>query len=254
MPVEVLRDGNGDPLRTHDMKFVSGNWSGYVLPKFQTKKHYTAAQATWTVPTVTFHGVESASSSWIGIGGFCTSKKCASVDQTLIQLGTEQDAISDTETDYYAWYEMLPNFSIPTPLAVSPGDTITASLSCTGDCSTGQWTLSMMNETTTQSWSQDFTYGSPNLSAEVIEEAPTGLNQKNQLVVLPLADFGKASFTATTAESISVDLSKGDSIVLIDRQPHHMVDSSNVSAPDSTKDGFNACFNNHKLLAKCAKP
>jgi len=248
-PVEVLRDANGDPIRTRDMRYVTLNWSGYVLPKFQTGKKYTAAQATWVVPAVSFHGVESASSSWIGIGGFCANKKCTQVDQTLIQLGTEQDAISKTETDYYAWYEMLPDFSIMTPLVVSPGDVITASLSCTGDCSTGQWALSMTNETTAMNWSGNFSYGSPNLSVEVIEEAPTGGSG-----ILPLADFGKATFTATTAESMSVDLSKGDSVVMVDKQPHHRVDSSSVSAPDSTKDGFNACFNSHKSFAKCAKP
>ena len=250
MPVEVLRDASGDPLRTIDSKLVSSNWSGYVLPKFLTKHHYMIAQATWTVPTVTFHNIEAASSSWIGIGGFCTSKKCNQVDESLIQLGTEQDALSDTASDYYAWYEMLPDFAIPTSLGVSPGDVITASLSCAGDClSTQVWTLSMTNETTSQSWTQDFDYPSANLSLEVIEEAPTGGGG-----VLPLANFGKATFSNTTSSSMSVNFSKGDSIVLEDRQPHQRVESSNVSAPAPTKDGFNACFNNSKTLAKCTKP
>ena len=246
-PIEVLRDANGDPLRTIDGKYVSRNWSGYVLPRFQTKNFYTAAQVTWTVPAVTFHGAEAFSSSWIGIGGFCANKKCTQVDETLIQLGTEQDAVSPTESDYFAWYELLPDFAIPTALTVSPGDVITASLSCSGDCSTGQWTLSMTNETTSGNWSMPFTYASPNLSVEVIEEAPTGGSG-----ILPLANFGKATFSSTTAQSMSLDLSKGDSIVLEDK--HHKTESSNVSRPDSTKDGFNACFSSSSHLAKCAKP
>src|SRR5271169_1290251 len=75
-PVQVLRDENGDPIRTNAGQFVSENWSGYVLPELETKQHYTAAQATWTVPEVFFQGFEAASASWIGIGGYCKSKKC----------------------------------------------------------------------------------------------------------------------------------------------------------------------------------
>jgi len=199
-PVEVLRDVNGDPIRTSDGRLTSGNWSGYVVASYQTKEHYTAAQATWTVPTVTYDGFEAWSSSWIGIGGFCENKKCEPEDETLIQLGTEQDAVSPSETDYYAWYEMLPYDSIPTSLVVNPGDVITASLSCAGACESPQsWTLSMTNETTSDSWSDVFSYESPELSVEVIEEAPYSG------VILPLADFDKATFSDTTADSAIVN-------------------------------------------------
>jgi hypothetical protein len=251
LPVEVLRDVNGDPLHTFDKRYVSGNWSGYVLPKFQTNKHYVAAQATWVVPTVTFKGSMRFSSSWVGIGGFCTTMKCAPrhIDQTLIQLGTEQDAISDTQSDYYAWYEMLPEASIPTSLLVNPGDTITASLSCANSCATGDWMLSMTNETTGVTWGpQEFFYASPNESAEVIEEAPFNGG------ILPLADYHKATFSATMANSKSASLADGVSIVMDDRQPHHRTASSNVSAPSSSHDGFNACFNSTKSLAHCPAP
>jgi hypothetical protein len=249
MPVEVLFDSNGDPLRTIDSKLTSSNWSGYILPHFLTKKRYTAGQATWTVPTVTFDGVEAASASWIGIGGFCTSKKCGEVDTSLIQLGTEQDAISEGETDYYAWYEILPEAEIPTSLAVNPGDVITASLSCDGDCSDNQWTLAMTNETTSETWSQVVDYESSQLSLEVIQEAPTGEDG-----ILPLADFDRIGFSGTTGNSAGVNFSKGDSLVLEDIHSHHEFQSSNVSGLDKTHDGFNACFNAHKKLIKCPKP
>jgi hypothetical protein len=250
-PVEIVRDENGDPLRTFDLKYKSFNWSGYILPNFQTNEHYIAAQATWVVPEVTFKGKGTVrySSSWIGIGGFCTNKSCSHEDTSLIQLGTEQDAISDTETDYYAWYEMLPEASIPiSTITVEPGDTITAALSCADSCDSGQWTLSMTDETTSVNWTEDFSYSSPNLSVEVIEEAPYSGG------ILPLADFHKASFTATMANSTSADLSKGSSIVMVDKQKHHESASSNVSALDSTHDGFDACFNSSKSLAHCPKP
>ncbi len=220
------------------------NWSGYVLPTFQTKeKHYTVAQATWILPEVFFDGVESASLSWIGIGGFCKNEKCKQVDETLIQLGTEQDALSDSETQYYAWYEMLPGAEIHTTLEVNPGDVVTASLSCAGKCKKKQsWTLSMTDETTGNSWSQVVTYKSSKLSVEWIEEAPTGGGG-----ILPLADFGKVTFSQATADAAGVDLSSGDSIVM--KNPHGQ--TSNVSSPNSTEDGFSACFSPDSELATC---
>jgi FlaG/FlaF family flagellin (archaellin) len=248
-PVEMLRDENGDPLHVIDRQLVSSNWSGYILPKFLTRKNYTTAQATWTVPEVFFDGIESASASWIGIGGFCKSKKCkqGDVDKSLIQLGTEQDAISDGETNYYAWYEMLPQAEIPTTLVVNPGDRITASLSCAGKCKKKQsWTLSIMNETTGNSWSNVVTYESSKLSVEVIQEAPS-----DQQGVLPLADFSTVTFSDTTANADGVNFSKGDSLVLEDPDGGA---SSNVSVPDSTMDGFNACFSADSTLAACTSP
>lgn len=247
-PLEVLFDANGDPLRTIDSKLTSRNWSGYVLPHYLTKKSYTAGQATWTVPTVTYDGVEAASASWIGIGGFCTSKKCTEVDRTLIQLGTEQDAISEGEISYYAWYEILPAEESPTSLEVNPGDVITASLSCEGDCEDNQWTLAMTNETTSETWSHVISYESSELSLEVIQEAPSGEDS-----ILPLADFGTITFS-TTANSAGANLSKGDRLVIEDEQSPHEFESSNVSSLDTTDDGFNACFNAHKKLIKCRKP
>jgi hypothetical protein len=251
MPIEVLRDNNGEALRTFDQRYLSLDWSGYILPKFHTNKHYVSAQATWVVPTVTFKGTARYSSTWVGIGGFCTTSKCGPnhLDQTLIQLGTEQDALSPTESDYFAWYEMLPEVEIPTTLLVNPGDTITASLSCSGICDTGDWTLSMTNETTGVTWGpQQFFYASPNLSAEVIQEAPFNGG------ILPLADFHKATFSATMANSKGANLSTGFGIVMDDQQPHHETASSNVSSPSSSHDGFNACFNPAKKLAHCSAP
>jgi hypothetical protein len=248
VPIELLRDENGDPIRTSDATYTSENWSGYVLPKFQTKQHYTAAQATWTVPTVTYQGVPALSASWIGIGGFCKTAKCkkGQVDKTLIQLGTAQQTVSSSETDYWAWYEMLPAASIPTTLVVSPGDVITASLSCAGKCTGKQkWTLSMTDATTSQSWSQVFTYKSPKLSVEVIEEAPTSVGG-----ILPLADFGTETFSDITADSADVNLSEGDSLIMEDPQGQ----SSNVSVPSSAGDGFNACFSPDSTLATCVSP
>lgn len=247
-PVEVRRDGKGDPIRTRDLQFQSTNWSGYVLPKFLTGETYTSAQATWIVPQVFFDGIASYSSSWVGIGGFCEDAKCkrGHVDNSLIQLGTEQDSISDTEADYYAWYEVLPGPEKPIDtLAVNPGDVMTASLSCVAKCKKkSSWTLSMTDETSGETWSQVVKYKSSRLSVDVIEEAPF-LDG-----ILPLADFDTASFSDIMANSADANLSAAEGVVMFDDGGEES-ETSNVSAPSSTMNGFAACFSNSNALASC---
>ena len=245
-PIKVYRDENGDPLRTIDGALVNQIWSGYALPEFETGNLYTSAQATWTVPAVSYEGVEALSASWVGIGGFCEDSECDVVDETLIQLGTAHAALTATKTEYWAWYEMLPKASIRTNLKVKPGNVITASLSCAGTCTGKQkWTLSMTNETTHKSWHKHVTCKSPNLSAEWIEEAPSSRSG-----ILPLADFGTETFTQSMANAASANLSTGDSLIMEDPSGQ----SSNVSAPNLTEDGFNACFSPDSTLATCDSP
>jgi hypothetical protein len=81
---------------------------------------------------------------------------------------------------------------------------------------------------------------------EVIQEAPS-----DQLGVLPLADFSTVTFSDTTANADGVNFSEGDSLVLEDPDGGA---SSNVSVPDSTMDGFNACFSADSTLAACTSP
>jgi len=243
MPIEVYRDANGDAMQPRDRQFIGPNWSGYVLPSFQSKQHYTVAQATWTVPEVFFGGFSAASSTWIGIGGFCESKKCKKVDHTLIQLGTEQDVLGPSSFDYYAWYELIPaSETIITELPVSPGDVITASLSCAGKCKNHQtWMLSMTDETTSDTWSQVVGYKSSKASLEDIEEAPSSFSG-----ILPLADYDVSFFSDTTAKGTPVNFSKGDSLLMLNPAG----ESSDVSALVSNND-FAACYSPDSTFALC---
>src|SRR5208337_2655868 len=244
-PVEIIPDENGNPVASVAGQLETSNWSGYVLPKFVTNEGYTSAQGTWIVPKVIYNGVSSASANWVGIGGFCKSAQCkkGKGDKTLIQLGTIQAALSVSDSEYFAWYELLPNASIETSLVVNPGDVITASLSCAGKCKGKQkWTLSMTDETTHDSWSQVVTYNSSKLSVEWIEEAPTDQNG-----IAPLADFDVTTFSESTKNGASADLSAGIGVVMNDPNGQ----SSNVSAPNSTSDGFSACFSPDSSLANC---
>jgi hypothetical protein len=129
------------------------------------------------------------SSSWIGIDGYS--------NHNLIQTGTEQD-ISGGTASYSAWWEILP---LPeqriTTITVSPGDHMTAAISqvSPGSPSTpGIWSISISDDTSHQSFSQDVPYGGSDGqladSAEWIEEM-TGVSPTQP----PLANFGTANFT-----------------------------------------------------------
>jgi hypothetical protein len=253
-PIVLVRDHNGNPVASVSNQMTSENWSGYVLSKVETGDHYTSASSTWVVPEVTFLGVEAVSLNWVGIGGFCKGKKCRKPDNTLIQLGTLQAAVSDTETDYIAWYELIPGSIIQiNQLEVNPGDVITASLSCAGKCKNKQkWTLSLEDVTTSQSWSQLFTYKSSKLSVDYIEEAPTGNKG-----ILPLADYGTTFFSASVANGDSANLDDAIGVVMEDTDGSSLpcaeapnCQTSNVSAPNATLDGFVACFSPDSTLAE----
>jgi hypothetical protein len=237
-PIQLLRDRDGNAIADASGALESPNWSGYILAKFQTGQKYKAITATWTVPDVVFQGVEAASAEWVGIGGFCKNEQCnkqKDIDKTLIQLGTAQEAIGTSDLQYFAWYEMLPKAPVTTPLAVSPGDVITASLTCEGKCKgNAHWTFSFMNVTTGDSFSKTVKYKSPNLSAEWIEEAPISGNNN----VVPLADFDTAVFSNGTVNSDTANLSNADGVVMMNPNGQ----TSNVSAPNASLDGFRVCF------------
>ena len=137
--------------------------------------------ASWIVPKVNVSSGDGYSSAWIGIGG--------QLDKTLIQVGTEQDVVNGQDT-YTAWYEVLPSFAVRlTSIAVSPGDTMIASINLVNS-GTSQWSIQISDATTGQASSQNVVYNSARSSGEWIVERPT-VNNK----VGTLADFGNITFT-----------------------------------------------------------
>jgi len=241
---------------------VTQNWSGYAVAKYETGSNYTSASATWVVPTAAIPPGQSAgySSSWVGIGGFCLNSSCSKVDRSLIQLGTEQDA-SSSGTNYYAWWETLPQGSkLISGVAIHPGDTIVASLTDpphatnskggpgggkggSGGGKGQSWTLSLTDTTTGYGWSGTMSYDSSLASAEWIEEAPYSGG------ILPLANFGTATFDLGYANGASPGLIQSEGIQM--RDPNGQ--TSNISAPDIDSDGFNACWSDGSM-ASCSQP
>ncbi len=249
-PIEVQRRDDGSLARGPRNEFITSNWAGYAIGRYRTGQNYTSTHATWVVPTVTFGPTQSGTSeeysaTWVGIGGFCLNALCTRVDRTLIQLGTSQYVSSSGATSYFAWYEMLPQAPVTITVAVKPGDQITASLQCVSACSakTQGWQLSMTNNSTGQTWSQNFTYSSSLASADWIEEAPYSNG------VLPLADFNVAGIVpylgANAAWSSLTPAANG--IQLNDPW-------GQTASPSSTdSNGFNTCWG-YGAMPSCAAP
>jgi hypothetical protein len=250
--LQLIRNADG-VVQRESATLVSGNWSGYVQANYETNTTYTSASFSWVVPTVTF-GKENnksetveASAIWVGIGGFCESAACSTVDQTLIQLGTAQEVNSTGQTLYYAWVETLPESESPFAY-VSPGDQMTASLACVVNCTAGAtqvWEISMSD--LTQGWraSGDVSYKSSLLSAEWIVEAPSSSNG----TIYPLADFNTVTLSSLTADGVNPGLTSAEALYLEDSQGQ----TSSVSLP-AAGDEFSACWAAGSSFAACATP
>ena len=102
----------------------------------------------------------AASSQWIGIDGATNS--------SLIQTGTSS-ITQNGGTQYFAWYEILPAVSMEIGV-VSPGDDMQATII---QDSPGLWTITILDNTSQNIFSNQFAYSGPASSADWIVEDPT---------------------------------------------------------------------------------
>lgn len=173
--------GNGTPVTSG---YTSTNWSGYMA----TTGNYTSVSGSWTIPKATgIAGRTSADCAWVGVGGVSTDD--------LIQVGTTNTVSSSGTQTSSAFYELLPLAAKTiTSLTVSPGDTVTASVT---EVSSGSWTVSIADTTTGQSFATTVNYASSHSSAEWIEEDPSTWH--NHLI--PLDIFTPVTFSGGTTTS-----------------------------------------------------
>ncbi len=177
----------------------STNWSGYAA----TTGTYTSVSASWTEPSGICSRGSQYSSFWVGLDGYSSS----SVEQT----GSDTDC-SGGRAVYYAWYEMYPNPSVTYSNTVRPGDQFNASVTYTGSNH-----FSLFIQDTTQGWSHTTVgtlAGAARSSAEVIVEAPCCTAAGG---ILPLADFGTANITGSTANGSALGNAGGvTQIIMVD--------------------------------------
>jgi hypothetical protein len=156
----------------------STNWSGYATHT----GIYHSVSATWVVPkpVCTSGAGKKYAAFWVGLDGYNSN----SVEQT----GTDSDCNSATHK-YYGWYEMFPANPVFFSNIIKPGDTISASVTFSGTN-----TYKLVLEDKTRHWTKTITKhesGLTRTSAEVITEAPSSSSG-----VLPLADFGKITYSS----------------------------------------------------------
>lgn len=154
------------------------NWSGYVADG----GGYTAVSGSWVVPVVEPGDTLAADATWVGIGGV--------QNHNLIQAGTQAVVEPDGTVEYQAWVEALPHESTPVPLLVRAGDIVSAELN---EESPGYWHVSIRNITSGKKFETTMAYDSQHVSAEWIQEMPTGN------VFIALDNFHTLDFLSTSA-------------------------------------------------------
>jgi hypothetical protein len=174
---------------------TSSNWSGYAA----INGRYTSVSANWTQPTASCTAIATYSSFWVGIDGDGSG--------TVEQTGTSADC-SGGVARYYAWYEMYPKFPTNLSLAIRPGDSMSGSVTTSGD---GRFTLTITNNTTGQSFTTVQRLKRATLaSAEAIAEAPSSSGG-----VLPLTNFGTVNFSAATVNGSAIGAFNPDRIDMV---------------------------------------
>jgi hypothetical protein len=174
---------------------TSSNWAGYAAFNGQ----YTTVSANWKQPTASCTSATTYSSFWVGLDGYSSN--------TVEQTGTSADCSGGTPR-YYAWYEMYPKFPVNLSIAVRAGDSMSASVTTDG---AGHFTLHIHNGTTGGDFVTTQTSKKARLSsAEAIAEAPSGSGG-----VLPLTNFGTASFSAVTVNGQAIGAFNPDKIDMV---------------------------------------
>lgn len=202
------------PARTFD---TSSNWSGYVA----SGGTYMSVTGTWIVPTVSATSA-GADATWVGIGGVRGSD--------LIQAGTQATVTGGGAVTYEAWTEILPDYSRTAPLQVSPGDSVTVTIT---EQSSGLWLIVMQNNTTSASYEKTLRYSSTRSSAEWVQEAPS-----TSRGIVPLDDFGSVRFSDASAvrDGISLSLSAlgATAVAMVNRAGQVIAQPSTLGADGSS--------------------
>jgi hypothetical protein len=167
---------------------MSQNWSGYVAGDSSGSTQFSSVSGSWVQPSAKCTSSDSYSAFWVGLGGSGQS-------QSLEQTGTQADCVGG-QTQYYAWYELVPSAPVKLDLAINPGDHISAKVTVNGT----NVTVSLSDQTTGASATKTLQMDSPDTSsAEWIAEAPSSCDGSGSCQPLSLANFGTVNFSNATA-------------------------------------------------------
>ncbi len=202
-------------LRSTATTQTSGEWSGYEASGAGDGA-YTSVASQWTEPSVTCT-TPGIVLFWVGLDGWG--------DSTVEQTGTGVDCTSGSP-QYFAWWETYPANSVQEyPLPVSPGDSISASVTAVN----GEYAMDLSDST--QGWTEDILVAAPagaeNASAEVIAEAATSGGE-----VTPLPYFDAVSFSDSSlngANSLPVNMVNSNGAIVATTGPNSASGEGNFS-------------------------
>jgi hypothetical protein len=187
----------------------SVNWSGYADSESASDR-VSQVSGSWIMPAVEclprpYQNQDAFVSNWVGIDGFSNG--------TVEQLGTAAQCFEDV-LYYYVWYEMYPagtveegttaciNDNVDCP---QPGDRISASVTVTpAGSGENDYKLTLIDHTRPEesfsTTAQCATTTCLDSSAEWIVERPSTIlpppAPPSLIQLLPLADFGRTSFSS----------------------------------------------------------
>jgi hypothetical protein len=227
----------GGPQPLLGTRSKSPNWSGYDV----TGGPFMSVTATWTQPRVRASGSFFTDTAfWVGLDGD-TSDPVNDPSQTVEQIGTEGFSLQGVYYD--AWYEMYPADYVRIPMAIHPGDVITASVTwapatpATDNSPAIQegFTLTLVNATTNKKFAtfqptDKLSVPPERSSVEVIAEAPS-LGDGS---VLPLADFGLAKFRDCAFEGQPIAAFDWSRINMVSWDTNATEAAASALSPDGT--------------------
>ena len=150
-----------------------------------SQRHVHQRSANWTEPTGRCTGRDGRYAAfWVGLDGYTSP--------TVEQIGTEVDC-TGFYPRYYAWYEVYPGAAVNFTNPVSPGDQFSGSVTYQAPS-----TFNLVLTDSTKGWTQTVSVTLANAqrsSAEAIAEAPCCTFSGG---ILPLTNFGTASFSSAT--------------------------------------------------------
>jgi hypothetical protein len=165
---------------------ASTNWAGYAV---MHRRPFTSVTGRWVQPAAICTTDPTFSAFWLGLGGFETS--AFAVEQT----GTLANCRGGVPY-YRAWYELYPKPPVYVPLAIRPGDVLSATVSVQAKTVL----VRLKNVTSGQLFTKKLRMTRADVgSAEWVAEAPTGCDYLGNCATLPLTNFGTVSFSHSSA-------------------------------------------------------
>jgi hypothetical protein len=103
---------------------TASHWAGYVVRA--GGRAFSAVSGSWVQPRIVCNRAESSAAFWVGLGG------AERTSRALEQLGTLAGCTAAGSPWYSAWYQLFPAPPVDIPLAIRPGDLVSARLSLRG--------------------------------------------------------------------------------------------------------------------------